>query len=89
MPLDAVVETVPEVGAGPQDVTYAPDGRHIYPADVNDGPVSVVEAQSGVVTVRIPTGSSPTSVSVTPGGRRAFVTNVDDGTVGTLDTATG
>jgi YVTN family beta-propeller protein len=34
---DAVVGTVPGVGAGPQDVTYAPDGLHFYTANVDDG----------------------------------------------------
>ena len=86
---DAVVGTVPSVGAGPQDVTYAPDGRHFYTANVDDGTVSVVDTTTGAVTARIPTGASPTSVAVTPDGRRAFVTNFDDGTVRTLDTASG
>jgi serine/threonine-protein kinase len=84
---NAVVSTVPGVGAGPQDVTYSPDGRHFYTANVDDGTVSVVDAGSGVVTARIPTGDSPTSVAVTPDGRRAFVTNFGDGTVRLLGTA--
>jgi serine/threonine-protein kinase len=77
------------VGAGPQDVTYAPDGRHFYTANVDDGTVAVVDALTGAVTARIPTGASPTSISVSPDGRRAFVTNFGDGTVRLLDTATG
>jgi YVTN family beta-propeller protein len=86
---NTVVGDVPAVGEGPQDVTYAPDGRHFYTANVNDGTVSVVDTETGAVTARIPTGTSPTSVAVTPDGRRAFVTNFDDGTVRLLDTASG
>jgi serine/threonine-protein kinase len=73
------------VGAGPQDVTYAPDGRHFYTANVDDGTIGVVDARNGAVTARIRTGDSPTSVSVTPDGRRLFVTNFGDGTVRVLD----
>ena len=84
---NTVVGTVPAVGAGPQDVTYAPDGRHVYTANVDDGTVAVVDVQSGAVTARIPTGVDPTSVSVTPDGRRLLVTNYGDGTVRLLDAA--
>jgi serine/threonine-protein kinase len=80
-----VVGTIPTAGAGPQDVTYSPDGRHLYTANVDDGTVAVVDVQSGVVTARIPTGADPTSVSATPDGRRLFVTNYGDGTVRLLD----
>jgi serine/threonine-protein kinase len=73
------------VGAGPQDVTYAPDGRHFYTANVDDGTMAVVDAGSGVVTARIPTGDSPTSIAVTPDGGRVFVTNFGDGTVRVLE----
>jgi serine/threonine-protein kinase len=76
---------VPAVGAGPQDVTYAPDGRHFYTANVDDGTMAVVDAESGVVTARIAAGSSPTSVAVTPDGGRVFVTNFGDGTVRVLE----
>jgi serine/threonine-protein kinase len=70
-------------------VTFAPDGRHFYTANVDDGTVAVVDALSGAVTARIPTGASPTSVAVAPDGRHAFVTNFGDGTVRVLDTAAG
>jgi YVTN family beta-propeller protein len=84
---NSVVSTVPQVGAGPQDITYAPDGRHFYTANVEEGTVSVVDAEAGVVTARLPTGDSPTSVSVLPNGRQALVTNFGDGTVRLIDTA--
>ncbi len=57
-----VISSVPEVGAGPQDITYAADGRHFYTANVDDGTVSVVDVVTGTVTARIATGASPTSV---------------------------
>jgi YVTN family beta-propeller protein len=53
---NAVIGTVPGVGAGPQHVTYAPDGRHFYMANVDDGTVAVVDASTGAVTARIPSG---------------------------------
>jgi YVTN family beta-propeller protein len=67
-------------------VTYAPDGRHFYPANNKDGTVSVFDTQTNAVVARVQTGASPTSVAVTPDGRKAYVTNFDDGTVRVLRT---
>jgi YVTN family beta-propeller protein len=77
---------VADVGAQPQDVTYAPDGRHFYTANDKDGTVSVVDTSTNAVVARLPTGVSPTSVAVTPDGRKAYVTNFDDGTLRVLRT---
>jgi YVTN family beta-propeller protein len=63
------------VGTNPQDVTYAPDGRYVYTANVESGTVSVVDTQTRTVTANIPT-DSPTSVAVLPNGRKAYVTNL-------------
>ena len=81
---NTVVATV-DIGLKPQDVTYAPDGKHLYTANVDDGTVDVVNTATNVVTARIPTGKSPSSISVLPNGKQAFVTNLDDGTVRILD----
>jgi serine/threonine-protein kinase len=83
---NTVVATIPDVGAKPQDVSYAPDGRHFYTANGNDGTVAVVDTASNTVTARVPTGKSPTSVAVTRDGRKAYVTNFDDGTLRVLRT---
>ncbi len=77
------------MGAGPHDVTWAPDGRHLYTANVDDGTIAVVDVAAGTVTARIPTGDSPTTVAVSPDGRRLFVTGYGDGTVRLLDAADG
>ena len=77
---------MPGVGASPQHVAYAPDGRHLYTADAGDGTVTVVDTATGEVTARVPTGATPTSVVVLPDGSRALVTH-GDGTVRVLATA--
>jgi YVTN family beta-propeller protein len=79
-----VVSTIEHVGSHPQALAWAPDGRHFYTANVDDGTVSVVNAESMTVTARIPTGKSPTSVAVDPTGHNAYVTNLRSGTVTVL-----
>ena len=79
-----MVATIP-VGRGPQDITWAPDGRFAYVANVNSDTVSVIDAGTMAVTATLPTGNAPTSVAVLPNGREAYVTNLRDGTVTVLD----
>jgi serine/threonine-protein kinase len=76
------------VGGHPEDVAWAPDGRHLYTADAADGTVSVVDARTYRRTAAVPVGQSPSSIAVAPDGERAYVTNVDDGTVSVLDIGT-
>ena len=73
------------VGTNPQDVTYSPDGRYVYTANVDSNTVSVVDTETRTVTATIPT-DSPTSIAVLPNGRAAYVTNLDTGTLTVLDT---
>jgi YVTN family beta-propeller protein len=62
-----VVSTIEHVGSHPQALAWAPDGRHFYTANVDDGTVSVVNAESMTVTARIPTGRArPASRSTRP-----------------------
>jgi YVTN family beta-propeller protein len=84
---NVVVKTVSNVGLGPQDVTYAPDGRHLYTANVDDSTVSVIDTKTYEITDRIRTGTSPTSVAVLPDGTTALVSNFENGTVTVLRTA--
>jgi YVTN family beta-propeller protein len=81
-----VVAIIP-VGLNPQDVNYAPDGRHAYTANVLDGTVSVIDTATNMVTAKVPVGGEPTSVTVTPDGARAYVTCLDDSRLIILDTA--
>ena len=41
------------VGDGPQDVTWAPDGRFAYVANVDDDTVSVIDAATMTVTATV------------------------------------
>ena len=73
------------MGRNPQDITWAPDGRFAYIANVDDHSVSVINAETMTVTATIPTGMSPTSVAVLPDGTTGYVTNLDDGTITLLN----
>ncbi|MCO1656884.1 hypothetical protein [Pseudonocardia humida] len=81
----AAVAEVP-VGRTPQDVGYAPDGRYLYTANVEDDTVSVVDTAARAVTATIPVCAGPTSVAPHPTGRVAYVTCVDSGEVLIMDT---
>jgi YVTN family beta-propeller protein len=75
------------VGTKPQDITWSPDGRFAYTANVESNSVSVINADTMTVTATIPTGASPTSVAVTPDGRTGYVSNLRDGTLTLLNLA--
>lgn len=72
------------VGKNPQDLTFAPDGRYLYTANVDADTVSVIDTESRTVTANVPT-DSPTSVAVLPNVRKAYVTNLDTGTLTILN----
>ena len=76
--------TTIKVGHHPQDLAWAPDGRHLYVTNVEDHTVSVINLDKRAVTATIPVGTSPTSITVTPDGEKAYVTNLADGTVQVL-----
>jgi YVTN family beta-propeller protein len=65
------------VGASPNALAIAPDGRTLYVANAGDDDVAVVRLGAGHDTVAglIPTGWYPTTVTVTRDGRRLLVTN--------------
>ena len=72
------------MGRHPQDLAWAPDGKHLYVTNVDDHTVSVINLAKRQVTATIPVGASPTSIAVTPTGEKAYVTNLDDGTIRVL-----
>ena len=50
---EKVVATVP-VGTHPQDVTWAPDGRHLYATNVDSENMTLIAADADKVTATIP-----------------------------------
>ena len=69
----------------PQDVTWAPDGRHLYVTNVDGDDMTVIAADSFRMTATIPTGEAATSVAVLPDGTKGYVTNLNSGTLTVLD----
>ena len=73
------VTTTIGVGVHPQYVSWAPDGQHIYTANVDSGTVSVIDATMNQVSATVPVGRSPTSVvTIWPPGTSAVVSLLDD-----------
>jgi YVTN family beta-propeller protein len=84
---DKVIATAP-VGTHPQDVAWAPDGRHLYVTNVDGDNMTVIAVDGGYRgTATIPTGKAPTSVAVLPDGTKAYVSNLNSGTLTVLDLA--
>jgi len=71
------------------DVTFSPDGRLLYAADLYRDSIAVINPQSGMVIDRIKTGRRPYRVLFHPDGKSFFVTHWTDGSLGHYDTATG
>jgi YVTN family beta-propeller protein len=70
------------------DVTFSPDGRLLYAADLYRDSIAVINPQSGIVIDRIKTGRRPYRILFHPDGKSFFVTHWTDGSLGQYDTAT-
>ncbi len=71
------------------DVTFSPDGRLLYAADLYQDSLVVINPQSGMVIQRVKTGRRPYRILFHPDGKSFFVTHWADGTVGHYDTMDG
>lgn len=71
------------------DVTFTPDGRLLYAAELYKNSIAIVNPQSGMVIGRLATGRRPYRILFNPDGKSFFVTHWADGTLGEYDTATG
>ncbi len=57
------------------DVTFSPDGRLLYAAELYKDDVAVVNPQSGMVISRYKTGRRPYRILFHPDGKSFFVTH--------------
>jgi len=71
------------------DVTFSPDGRLLYAADLYRDSLVVINPQSGMVIQRVKTGRRPYRILFHPDGKSFFVSHWADGTVGHYDTMDG
>ena len=77
--------TIP-VGATPFGVAVAPDGGHVYVANLGSNTVSVIDANTGsVVRNPITFGLAPFGVAVAPDGSHVYVANSNSNTVSIID----
>lgn len=78
-----------QVGINPTGLTANPIRNEIYVvntgAATQSGSVSVIDAESNVVTATIPVHRQPYFISVDPEGRRGYVANSGSNTVSVLD----
>ena len=71
------------------DVTFSPDGRLLYAADLYHDSVLVINPQSGMVIGRFKTGRRPYRILFNPDGKSLYVTHWADGTLGHYDADKG
>jgi YVTN family beta-propeller protein len=85
---NAIVDTV-HVGAAPQCVAVAPDGKHVYVGN-SDGTISVIEtsAQTDTVASTISGVPSPIALAVSPDGQSVYSLAFNPGSISVIDTAT-
>lgn len=85
---NAIVDTV-HVGAAPQCVAVAPDGKHVYVGN-SDGTISVIEtsAQTDTVASTISGVPSPIALAVSPDGQSVYSLAFSPGSISVIDTAT-
>jgi len=71
------------------DVTFTPDGRLLYAAELYKNSIAIVNPQSGMVIGHVKTGRRPYRILFAPDGKTFYVSHWADGTLGRYDTATG
>ena len=71
------------------DVTFSPDGRLLYAAELYKDDIAVVNPQSGMVIARYKTGRRPYRILFHPDGKSYFVTQWADGTLNHYDATDG
>lgn len=80
------------VGKSPHEVTFTPDGRLAYVANLStagrNGTVSVIDTSTYQVVATVEAGITPHQPRVTPDGRFAWVANIGSNDVTVIDTAT-
>ena len=75
----------------PRGIAVSPDGTKVYVANFSsnlNGYLSIINAETNVVTTTVNIGKVPSRVAVSPDGTRIYVTNSGDNTVSVIDAGT-
>lgn len=80
--------TTVEVGAEPEGVLAAPDGRTVYVTSEVANIVHVVDAAAGRIRANIVVGNRPRRLALTGDGKQLWVSNELGGSLSVIDTAT-
>ena len=80
--------TLPRPLARPQDVKLSPDGTVFYVADMTNGGVWEIDAQTFAVVGFLPTGAGAHGLYPSRDAKDLYVSNRDEGTVSVVDFAT-
>lgn len=86
----AALEAVDQIDLGeqtrPHGITWHPDGRRVVVTTEGNGTLTVVDMETRLVEVAIPTDQRVShEVALTPDGRRAFVANIGSGSISVVD----
>lgn len=74
--------------AGSHMLALAPDGEHVYTANIHAGTVSMIDVESGKLVASVATGKQPEAIDVTPDGAEVWVGHNADQKLVVLDART-
>jgi outer membrane autotransporter protein len=83
-----VVGPVIPVGTEPFGAAATPDGRFVYVTNVVSNTVSVISADTNLVSSTIPVGTRPFGIAASSDAQFAYVANSSDNTVSVIATTT-
>jgi YVTN family beta-propeller protein/autotransporter-associated beta strand protein len=82
----AIVGPAIPVGVQPFGAATTPDGRFVYVANVVSNTVSVISADTNLVSMTIPVGTRPFGIAASSDAKFAYVSNSSANTVSVIDT---
>jgi len=82
------INTVVQVGKGPEAIDLSPDGRELWTAHSQDGGVSIIDTETKQVKQTLPLGTKRSNrLKFTPDGKRVLISDLGAGEVLVLDAA--
>jgi YVTN family beta-propeller protein len=84
---DAVVETFPSAGEGPQRIQFTPDGSQVWSSNVRSNTLTVFDARSRKLLGTVSVGAGPAGIVFSPDGKLGYFALSGANQVAVIDVA--